>query len=289
MEEEPRAQSGDRLRGGVAHEFNNADGVGYAELVTRAATDDRQRATRRSSWRPRAAATAFLPSPGTCSAAARPERECEYQSRLARGERVELRLELDEASDAILADPSLVEQAILALVANACDAMPGGGVLLIATGGAVVAEGDRGPDDLPPGRYVTLAVTDTGVGIAPEVREHLFEPFFTTKGDGPPVGLGLASVQGIVRQSGGAVQVESVPGTGAVFRVWLPVLGAAAGERPPACPQPRENGEAQRFWSWTATRCACSRGAFSRTPVSCRRRPTARTRPVRLILPPPVL
>jgi len=246
-----------RLAGGVAHEFNNALTAigGYAELVTRAATDDRQRADAHqivvATARAAALTSSLLAVSGRHVLQPAPLdlneslRGLEPRLRAACGERVELRLEPDEALDAIHADSGLVEQVILALVANACDAMPEGGVLRIATGGAVVAEGDRGPEGLPPGRYATLAVADTGVGIAPEVREHLFDPFFTTKGGGPAVGLGLASVQGIVRQSGGAVQVASVPGAGAVFRVWLPVLGAAAGEPPPAYAQPQEDGETQ--------------------------------------------
>ncbi len=234
-----------RLAGGVAHEFNNALTAigGYAELLARELPDERQRhdalaigtaierAAALTSWLLAVSGRHVLQ---TASLDLNESlRGLEPWLRSACGELVDLRLELDEAPAAILADPGLVEQVILALVANARDAMPEGGVLRIATDGAVVAENAGGPDNLPPGRYVTLAVADTGAGIAPEVREHLFEPFFTTKGDGPPVGLGLASVQGIVRQSGGVVQVESGSGAGAVFRVWLPVLDPVAGERRP--------------------------------------------------------
>lgn len=244
-----------RLAGGVAHEFNNALTAigGYAELVTGATTDDRQRADARQIVAATARAAALTsrllavsgrhvlqPVPLDLNESLR---GLEPRLRAACGERVELRLEPDEALDAVQADPALVEQVILALVANACEAMPEGGVVRVATGSAVVAEDDRGPEGLSPGRYATLAVIDTGAGIAPDVREHLFEPFFTTKAGGPAVGLGLASVQGIVRQSGGAVEVESEPGAGAVFRVWLPAVGAGAPEPPPA--QTQENGETQ--------------------------------------------
>ena len=106
------------------------------------------------------------------------------------------------------------------LVINARDAMPGGGRLSIATSNLLLVAGTGSA--LPPGSYVELSVTDTGVGIDAATRARLFEPFFTTKAVGKGTGLGLSTVYGIVSQSGGEVQVESQPGHGATFRILLP-------------------------------------------------------------------
>ena len=234
-----------RLAGGVAHEFNNALTAigGYAELLARELPEGRQRRDAQAigtAIEHAAALTSRLlavsgrqllePAPVDLNAKVR-----SLKPRLRRlcGELVELRLELDAGVGPVQADPARIEQMTLDLARNACDAMPDGGVLRIATSGALIPEGAAGPDGLPPGRYAILAVSDTGLGIAPEVREHVFEPFFSTKGGGPAAGLGLAVVQGIVRQSGGTVQVESAPGAGAVFRIWLPVAATAPAAEPP--------------------------------------------------------
>jgi len=109
------------------------------------------------------------------------------------------------------------------LAANSRDAMPEGGRLTIATAnedlGAEEVSGLRG---LAPGRFVTLTVTDTGDGVPEHVRAHIFEPFFTTKEQGKGTGLGLATVYGIVKQSGGWIYLDETPMTGASFKVYLP-------------------------------------------------------------------
>jgi CheY-like chemotaxis protein len=117
-----------------------------------------------------------------------------------------------------------MEQVLLNLAVNGRDAMPRGGRLLIEVV-RVEHRGEGGPGPaLQPGRYALLQVADDGVGIAPDVLPHIFEPFFTTKGVGAGTGLGLATVYGIVRQSGGHIEVESEPERGATFRVYLPLV-----------------------------------------------------------------
>jgi two-component system, cell cycle sensor histidine kinase and response regulator CckA len=140
------------------------------------------------------------------------------------GEPIELRLDLDPGLGHVTADPGQLEQVIANLGVNARDAMPRGGTLTITTtnvtGRGVTAPADEGLSAAGP--LVSLAVTDTGIGMDDEVRGRLFEPFFTTKELGRGTGLGLATVYGIVRQSGGHIQVRSRPGEGSSFTVYLP-------------------------------------------------------------------
>jgi signal transduction histidine kinase len=135
----------------------------------------------------------------------------------------DISLETRTAPDVRLvrADPNQVEQVLVNLVANARDAMPSGGDLTISTANR---PGDPADPALQQGPWVELTVRDTGVGIDPEIREKIFDPFFTTKAIGKGTGLGLASVYGIIRQSGGHVRVESAPGEGTAFRIYLPAV-----------------------------------------------------------------
>ncbi|GMU67406.1 MAG: hypothetical protein AMXMBFR36_36800 [Acidobacteriota bacterium] len=123
----------------------------------------------------------------------------------------------------VFADAGQIEQVILNLAVNARDAMPRGGRLRLVTSMEDLDSAAASRIGLPPGRFVVLRVADTGVGIAPEVRDRIFDPFFTTKEPGKGSGLGLSTVHGIVRQSGGNVVFESAPGAGSVFSVYLPV------------------------------------------------------------------
>ncbi|MCG3212393.1 MAG: Sensor histidine kinase RcsC [Anaerolineae bacterium] len=120
-------------------------------------------------------------------------------------------------------DPTQIEQVIMNLVINARDAMPDGGVLVIETANVMLAEGYIPARlELEAGQYVTLSIHDNGCGISPEIQSHIFEPFFTTKEVGKGTGLGLSTVYGIVKQSGGDIQLESNEGLGTTFTVFLP-------------------------------------------------------------------
>jgi PAS domain S-box-containing protein len=141
------------------------------------------------------------------------------------------------------ADPGQIEQVIMNLAINARDAMPQGGVLTIETRNVEVGGDAPGAFGLPPGRYVSLLVRDTGHGMDEETLSHMFEPFFTTKELGKGTGLGLPTVYGIVMQSGGDVAVESVEGEGTTMRVFLPRIEAPAErEAAPAAAEPVARG-----------------------------------------------
>jgi two-component system, cell cycle sensor histidine kinase and response regulator CckA len=145
-------------------------------------------------------------------------------------ESVQLDFHLATAPQPVRADPGQIEQVLLNLVANARDAMPDGGRVTIATS-QVTSNGTRPTrSTLPPGTYVELSVADTGSGMSPEVQARLFEPFFTTKPAGSGTGLGLATVHGIVKQSGGHIGVHSAPGSGTTFTVHLPVASRTAAD-----------------------------------------------------------
>jgi len=140
------------------------------------------------------------------------------------GKKIVLVLNLAASLPEVMADPGQMHQVLVNLILNAHDAMPDGGQVTV-TSGTVEVGRDRpaAAPDVEPGVYVEIDVADTGMGIADEIRTHIFEPFFTTK-PGRGTGLGLASVYGIVRQSGGYVYVESEPGKGAAFHILLPAL-----------------------------------------------------------------
>jgi signal transduction histidine kinase len=138
------------------------------------------------------------------------------------GENIELGTTLASAPTPVRADRGQIEQVIVNLVVNARDAMPAGGRLTIGTASVDIATPPPTGVDAPPGAYVRLTVTDSGHGMDPETRRRVFDPFFTTKDIGRGTGLGLATVYGIVKQHEGYVAVDSAPGAGATFRIYLP-------------------------------------------------------------------
>jgi PAS domain S-box-containing protein len=156
------------------------------------------------------------------------------------GEPIEIVTELDSHLSRLKTDPGQVDQALMNLAVNARDAMPLGGKLTIATANAVLDEKDiQAYPDARPGLYARLTVRDTGSGIDPAHLPHIFEPFFTTKEVGKGTGLGLAMVYGFVRQSGGHITVDSLPGRGTTFNVYLPALGIPDHAVSPASPNPQ--------------------------------------------------
>jgi PAS domain S-box-containing protein len=226
-----------QLAGGVAHDFNNLltviQSCCYELLALLPGADDPLRALVEPIQEAgeRAALLTRQLLLFSRNAAARPqvlelgELVCRSERLLRRllGEGVRLVIDHAPGRRMIRVDPGQVEQVILNLCINGRDAMVGGGTLVLSTGTSTLdREALQHRADRVPGDYVWLAVTDTGVGITPEVMGHLFEPFFTTKGPGRGTGLGLATVYGIVEGAGGFVTVESTVGAGARFTVHWP-------------------------------------------------------------------
>ena len=225
-----------QLAGGIAHDFNNLLTVilGYSELLgaqiaegneareavhaisdaaTRAAELTRQLLafSRKSMLQPQ-----MLDLNTTIADTVR-------MLRRLLGETVRCDLVLGDSIAHVRVDPGQLDQVLINLAVNARDAMPAGGILTMHTAAVELDTLQAERLETTPGRYVVITVSDTGMGMSAAVRERIFEPFYTTKGIGNGTGLGLATVFGIVRQSGGSIDVESEPGRGTTFRIYLPV------------------------------------------------------------------
>jgi two-component system cell cycle sensor histidine kinase/response regulator CckA len=148
------------------------------------------------------------------------------------GEDVRLECKLSDALGKIRADRSQIEQVIMNLAINARDAMPRGGSLTLTTCPSELSDAERAELELGPGRHVSLQVDDTGVGMDEETQARAFEPFFSTKDQGKGTGLGLSTVFGIVKQTGGALRMQSAPGRGTTFRIFLPEAANSLAPQP---------------------------------------------------------
>jgi two-component system cell cycle sensor histidine kinase/response regulator CckA len=225
-----------RLAGGIAHDFNNLlTGIlSYSDLILqelrpndpiRADVEQIRDAGQRAAGLTRqllAFSRRQLLQPRVVSLNAM-VRQVEPMLQRLLGTGVALETELDPNLGNVLVDPAQIEQVMVNLVLNAREAMPSGGLVRLTTANVQLEPGAGRPENgTPPGDYVSITVSDTGVGIDPAARTRIFEPFFTTKHRASGRGLGLSTVHGIVEQSGGHITVESAPGQGASFTIYLP-------------------------------------------------------------------
>jgi two-component system cell cycle sensor histidine kinase/response regulator CckA len=236
LRQSQRMEAIGRLAGGIAHDFNNLLTIikGYSQLCLmdirkdnplKGSIEEIEKASERAAdltrqllaFSRRQVMELKVIDLGTIL------QNLEKMLRRMIGEDIELIMELHDDLGKVKVDPGQIEQMILNLAVNAKDAMPEGGTLIIEIAMAELDEEyARKHVAVKPGQYVKLSVSDTGFGMAPEVRERVFEPFFTTKEKGKGTGLGLSTVYGIVKQSGGNVWVYSEPGHGTTFKIYLP-------------------------------------------------------------------
>ncbi len=241
-----------RLAGGLAHDFNNLLTAinGYTDLITRMTDDDRvktyvgeiKKAGDRAADLTSKMLALSKPPPSLQRVADINQVMRNLEGLLERliGEDIQLETRLASNLERVRIDPGQLEQVLLNLAVNARDAMPTGGRLRLAS--TDVAQAEARPLGLETeDRFVCITVSDTGIGINADVREHIFEPFFTTKEEGKGTGLGLSTVYAAVTQNQGHIAVESAPGAGTTFRIYLPSAEgeaeAAPVDRSPATPE----------------------------------------------------
>ena len=233
-----------RLAGGVAHDFNNLLTVitGYSDLLLgnkdlkdtqRTALEEIRRAAERGGALTHQLLAFSRRQPMQARSVRINELVMQIQKLLRRliGEDISLVIIPAASQDVVEADPGRLEQVIMNLVVNARDAMPNGGTMTIETASVELSEYFIAKQlGLHPGRYVLLSIVDTGTGMDKNTLDHLFEPFFTTKNPGRGTGLGLATAYGIIRQSGGAINITSEVGQGTMARIYLPLAEPAGAE-----------------------------------------------------------
>jgi len=243
-----------KLAGGIAHEFNNIMMaiMGHTDLMLNTIAPDNTIATNAKVIRQAAARASTLTRQLRAYARRqflRPQNlnlntvltDMELIVRHLAGAEINVYIVPAANLYTVLADPGQISEVVTNIILNAKDAMPSGGKLTLETGNITFDEesASRYPE-LKPGNYATLSITDTGLGMTPEVQARVFEPFFTTKGVGKGTGLGLATAHGIIKQSGGHILVYSELGKGTTFRIYLPELEqdprqkVQSAERPPA-------------------------------------------------------
>jgi two-component system, cell cycle sensor histidine kinase and response regulator CckA len=246
LQQSRRMEAVGRLAGGIAHDFNNLLTIikGYAELGVqrggiqselRADIQQIENAAERASMLIRqllAFSRRQVLQPKIIDLNAIVLGLDKLLGRLM-GEHIEMVTRCAGNVGHVKADPAQVEQVIMNLVVNARDAMPKGGRLTVETFNVDLdSTYARDHVSVKPGSYVMLAVSDTGIGMNPETVAHIFEPFYTTKESGQGTGLGLSTVYGIVKQSGGYIWVYSEPGKGTTFKVYLPRVTAQVDSKP---------------------------------------------------------
>jgi len=226
-----------QLAGGVAHDFNNflTAILGYSDLLVAEVEGRGTGAKYLSEIRSAAGRAASLTKQLLTFSRREPleprvlevnkiVHDLERSMLRLLGENISVLCELMPEKKYIKVDPDQFTQIIINLAVNARDAMPAGGTLVLKTE-AIYSDG-KSPAELPPGKYVGISVIDNGMGMTPEAKEHLFEPFFTTKDPRYGSGLGLATCYGIIRQSGGHINIESELGKGTAVRIFLPEVSA---------------------------------------------------------------
>jgi PAS domain S-box-containing protein len=225
-----------QLAGGLAHDFNNLLGVilGYCEILEAQTVlpelthemiveiHNAGESAKKLTQRLLAFSRRQVMQPVVMDLNETVNRMEKMLARLI-GEDVKLRCVLSDDLGRITADPSQVEQVLMNLAINSRDAMPNGGQIVIKTANMEIDEAYAGQHPFTkPGRYVLLTVSDTGIGMDSETQSHIFEPFFSTKPPGHGTGLGLSTVFGIVKQSGGSIALYSEPSAGATFKIHFP-------------------------------------------------------------------